>query len=103
MISRMRTIAPGMYMDFPSSISAVSRSKRRVSRAGYARAVPRFVAALALALAVAVVASVAAALVLARDEGGDAYRGSEPPGGLALPHFSLRDERGVRVDSDSLR
>lgn len=34
---------------------------------------------------------------------GSAYAGSAPPGGISLPGFALRDERGVLVRSDALR
>jgi protein SCO1/2 len=33
----------------------------------------------------------------------DAYRGSEPPAGLRLPRFSLREASGARVESTDVR
>jgi protein SCO1/2 len=35
--------------------------------------------------------------------GGAAYRGSQPPGGILLPEFALRDEQGTLVRSHDLR
>jgi protein SCO1/2 len=59
------------------------------------------VAVLAGALVVAL--AISAGLVLAR--GGDEveFRGSEPPSGIALPAFELRDDQGRKVRSAELR
>lgn len=62
----------------------------------------RLVLALVLALAAA---GAVVGVVLARDAGPAAgpYRGSTPPEGLTLPAFSLTDEDGRQVTSESLR
>jgi protein SCO1 len=56
----------------------------------------------AIAVAALVVAAgIGIALLVARD-GQDGFRGSQPPEGVALPPFSLRDADGDRVASDDL-
>ena len=54
--------------------------------------------------ALAATLAIVAGLVLTKDgaDGAD-FRGSEPPDGLALPAFSLRDDEGRVVRSDELR
>jgi cytochrome oxidase Cu insertion factor (SCO1/SenC/PrrC family) len=63
---------------------------------------------LAIGLAALVLAAaVASVLVLSRSstpaaDSADAYRGSEPPGGLRLPSFSLAEASGARFGSNDL-
>ena len=69
------------------------------------RTVATGVIASVLAIALAVVAAVAASLGGGSSPAGQAslYRGSEPPGGIAMPYFSLRDHDGQPVRSSDLR
>lgn len=56
-------------------------------------------------LALFVAGGVAAGVGLLASDGAGAaaYRGSQPPGGIVLPEFALRDERGMLVRSRDLR
>ena len=59
-----------------------------------------------LALLVAVLAAALAAVLafmLARGEADAAFRGSEPPEGLAMPRFSISVDGGAPLSSDALR
>jgi protein SCO1/2 len=47
--------------------------------------------------------AIPAAVLLARGGGGADFRGSEPPAGIMLPAFELRDDQGRRVRSADLR
>lgn len=69
------------------------------------RTVATGVIASVIAIALAVVAAVAASLGGGSSPAGQAslYRGSEPPGGIAMPDFSLRDHDGQPVRSSDLR
>lgn len=57
-------------------------------------------ARLGIAVAALVAAAAAGVALLSRD--GESFRGSRPPAGVELPHFSLRDANGERVASDDL-
>jgi protein SCO1/2 len=56
-----------------------------------------------LLVALVVVLAIPAAVLLARGDGGVDFRGSEPPAGLMLPPFELRDDQGRPVRSEELR
>jgi protein SCO1 len=59
---------------------------------------------IAVVLGVLVVAlAIPATVLLARGGEGADFRGSEPPSGLMLPAFELRDDQGRAVRSDDLR
>jgi protein SCO1/2 len=59
---------------------------------------------IAVVLGVLVVAlAIPATVLLARGGEGADFRGSEPPSGLMLPVFELRDDQGRAVRSDDLR
>lgn len=71
---------------------------------------PRRLALLAASGLLLLGALLVVVLVLSRPGGGtgtaaapSAYLGAVPPGGIALPAFALRDERGLVVRSQSLR
>jgi protein SCO1 len=67
----------------------------------------RAAAALVIASAVGLVPAVVVTATLAggssRDEANQGYRGSEPPAGIAMPEFSLRNFDGRPIRSDELR
>ncbi len=58
---------------------------------------------LALALLVAVAVAAVAAIVFAGREDAPEYRGSRPPGEIALPDFRLRDHTGQAVSQERVR
>jgi protein SCO1 len=53
--------------------------------------------------ALVVALAIPATVLLARGDGGADFRGSEPPSGLMLPAFELRDDQGRQVRSADLR
>ncbi len=71
---------------------------RRRSLSKLTLAVAAGVAALLLAGAIVVLAS-GRGVEAERAGGGSAYRGSEPPAGIALPDFELASYRGARVST----
>lgn len=68
----------------------------------------RAVAALVIAAAIGLAAAAAVVTASLADgssstDGGSRYRGSEPPPGIAMPEFALRNHDGRLIRSDSLR
>jgi protein SCO1/2 len=67
------------------------------------RAAAALVIASAVGLVVAAVVTASFADGSSRDEANSRYRGSEPPAGIAMPEFSLRNYDGRLIRSDELR